>query len=190
MNGFTQEYLTMQKWITLSSETIASYRVFSIKKKRQKSPIRDRENDFFIIESPDWVNVIPLLDSGEIIFIEQYRHGTDEITLEVPGGCVDPKDDSPLKSAERELREETGFTASKWTHLGSYSPNPAILNNRCHAFLAEGLSLVGNQELDLDEEISIRKYNISQIEKLIRNGVINHSIIITSLYLLKLHLKY
>ena len=91
---------------------------------------------FFVCENPDWVNIIALTKDKEVVLIEQFRHGTEEIILEIPGGMIDDDDEEPETAARRELLEETGFSADKFILFGKSHPNPAIQNNTIFHYLA------------------------------------------------------
>ncbi len=113
--------------------------------------------------------------------IRQWRHGIREVTLEIPGGVVEP-DDTPCDAARRELAEETGYAADEMIPLGFVYPNPAIQDNRCYTFLARNAVLQGGQELDDKEDIQIVQYPLSEIPRLIGEGTISHSLIIAAFW--------
>jgi 8-oxo-dGTP pyrophosphatase MutT (NUDIX family) len=127
------------------------------------------------------VNVIPLSPQKEVVLIRQYRHGTRQVTLEIPGGLVE-EGDSPEEAAERELFEETGFRASEIIPLGFVHPNPAIQNNRCYTFIAKDVVLAGEQSLDEKEDIEVLCRPITEIPRLIRDGEITHSLVLAAFY--------
>ena len=87
-------------------------------------------HDFITMDLIDWVVVIPETPEKELLMIRQFRHGTQKIELEVPGGCIDRADASPLEAAERELLEETGFAGENPHIIGKVCPNPAIQHKR------------------------------------------------------------
>ena len=141
-------------WEVLSSRLDRSYRVFHLRTDHARSPRTGESHDFFILESTDWVNVIPLTPDNEVVLIRQYRHGIRDNTLEIPGGLIEPED-TPEQAARRELAEETGYEAGGMTYLGYVHPNPAILNNRCHTFLARDVVRNGDQDQDDKEDIEV-----------------------------------
>ncbi|MEM7008904.1 MAG: NUDIX hydrolase, partial [Thermodesulfobacteriota bacterium] len=125
----------IKKWSVINSEVLQSNKIFNVRKDKSRSPITGDDHDFFVVEAPDWINVVALTEENEIVLIEQYRHGTDSVTVEIPGGMVDPGEE-PLQTAKRELLEETGYAGENWVQIGVVHPNPAMQNNRCFMFLA------------------------------------------------------
>jgi len=168
-------------WDIVSSTRDRSYRIFDLRTDRARSPRTGQEYDFYVLETAPWVNVIPLTAAREVVMIEQYRHGTREVTLEIPGGLIEPGD-SPAEAARRELREETGYAGGELIDLGFVHPNPAIQNNRCHTFLAEGVTRAGGQEMDEKEDIEVLLVPLADIPRLIREGRISHALVIVAFY--------
>jgi len=144
---------------------------------------------FFKMEFMDWVNVVPITAKNEVVFVKQYRFGIDDITLEVPAGTLDVGENNPEVAAKRELLEETGYASQNMIYLGKVAVNPAIQNNYCHFYLAEGASLVGEQDLDLTEDIEIKLIKLADIDELISSGSINHSLAVLALLHAKDYLK-
>ncbi|MFQ5870420.1 MAG: NUDIX hydrolase [Candidatus Zixiibacteriota bacterium] len=168
-------------WKVISSRQNESYKIFNLRTDRSQSPRTNEVHDFHILESTDWVNVIPLTPKNQVVLISQYRHGIRGITLEIPGGIVEP-DDSPEEAARRELREETGYEESEMILLGSVHPNPAFLNNKCYTFLARDVSLVGKQQQDAKEDIEVLLMPLDEIPHLIHDGKITHSLVLAAFY--------
>lgn len=168
-------------WTIISSSLDKSYRVFNLRTDCACSPRTKETHDFFILESSPWVNIIPLTSEDEVVMVQQYRHGIRSVTLEIPGGIVDPHD-SPESAAHRELMEETGYKADTLLSLGAVHPNPAIQNNLCHTFLARNVYLVGKQNQDEHEDIEVVLKPLSDIPRLIREGSITHSLVIVAFY--------
>jgi 8-oxo-dGTP pyrophosphatase MutT (NUDIX family) len=176
-----ENLVTPKLWQIVSSTRDKSYRVFSLRTDRARSPRTGRAHDFFILESSSWVNVIPLTADNEVVLVRQYRHGIRGLTLEIPGGLVEDGD-TPESAALRELREETGYGASGIVPLSSVHPNPAIQNNRCYTFLATGAYPAGGQEQDEKEDIQILLKPVSEIPRLIREGDITHALVLAAFY--------
>ena len=171
----------IKPWPCIRSQTGPSYRIFSIRTDTTLSPRTGREHDFYIIESGNWVNVIPLTSDHQVVMIRQYRHGSREITLEIPGGLVDPGYTSE-EAAARELLEETGYQTKTFEEIGVVSPNPAIFNNRCYTFLAQRVEKVGNPSFDQTEDIEVVLIPLADIPNLIVKGEIDHAMVITAFY--------
>ncbi len=168
-------------WPLISSRLERSFRIFDLRMDRSVSPRTGKEQEFIVLESAPWVNVIALNDREEVVLIRQYRHGIQEVTLEIPGGLADAEDD-PLAAAKRELWEETGYQGEEWIDLGYVHPNPAIQNNRCHTFLALGVKPAGDQSLDDKEDIVVVLTPLAEIPRLIREGGISHALVVCAFW--------
>lgn len=166
----------LNPWSFVSREELVETRIFGLFRELWKSPRTGVEHPFSIVHSPDWVNVVALDRADNLLMIRQYRFGTQRFTLEVPGGMVDP-DEDPRITAARELREETGYDAESFVELGSCEPNPAIFNNRCHMFLAEGCTPAGELLLDPGEDIEVVPMPIDEVMAMLEEGQIKHALV-------------
>lgn len=170
----------MQKWKLLSEREVLKAVVFRYSQKKLKSPVREVTGDFDIVSCANWVNVIALNQAGELLMVRQYRAGTDELTIELPAGALDPAED-PLLAAKRELQEETGHTAINWKHLGDLAVNPAFMTNTCHVYIARDCAKTHDLNLDELEEIEVLKRPLKEALELFRNGSAKHSLSVASL---------
>jgi 8-oxo-dGTP pyrophosphatase MutT (NUDIX family) len=166
-------------WEIKGEHIYEAFKIFTAKRSSRVNPRTGEPFDFFLLESLDWVNVLPITARGEAVLIRQYRHGADEFTIEAPGGCVDPGED-PAASALRELREETGYGyppgKEKLEHLASIYPNPAMLSNRVHYYVAKGVEKLGPQHLDSGEDIEVVLKPLHEALDMVRRGEINHAL--------------
>jgi len=169
-----------KEWPLLSAETLVALRVFQIRRHHCQSPRTGAEHDFYVLAGNDWCNVVPLTEDGDVVMIKQFRHGTREITLEIPGGIIDPGDPSPLDAARRELLEETGYDAASVEPIGKIHPNPAIQSNTCHTFVARGCRLVGKPALDATEDIEVVRVPLREIPARLRAGEITHALVVVA----------
>ena len=173
--------MLLKPWTIISSHVDKSYRVFNLRRDRARSPRTSETHDFYVLESPSWVNIIPLTPAKEVVLIRQYRFGIRDMTLEIPGGLMEPSD-SPEEAARRELREEAGYREETLIPLGSVHPNPAIQNNLCYTFLAANVFPVGQLVQDEREDIEVVLQPLSEIPRLIREGAISHALVIAAFY--------
>lgn len=161
------------------------FKVFSVRGERTRSPRSGRPHDFYVLDCPDWANVVALTDSREVVLVRQFRAGTRAVTLEIPGGSVE-KGESALAAIRRELREETGYAARSWKRIGVVHPNPAIQGNRCWTYLATGCRRVGDLRPDEGEDLAVELVPLRKVPGLIRKGRITHSLVIAAFHFLSL----
>lgn len=174
----------MRRYLRIGSETIFRHKLFELRRERLASDERPDEagREALVLEAPHWVNVVAIDTAGAVLLVHQWRFGIGAPTLEIPGGMVDPGE-SPRAAAERELYEETGHRAARWSLLGEVEPNPAFLSNRCTTFLAEGLERIGDPPGDGEEEIAVVRRPLADIPALVAAGEIRHALVIAAFYL-------
>lgn len=171
----------IKPWKTLASEELAKFGYFRLRKDQCELPDGRIMPNYYTMEFSDWVNIIPVTRENKVVLIKQYRHSVEEITIEVPGGSVDPrKSESVEVGAIRELEEETGYTSPRVEFVCSHYPNPALLSNRMHTFIAWDAEKTKDQELDPFEDIETFEVTLSELRIMIEKGEISHSIILAS----------
>ncbi len=176
-----------KNWSTSACEIVFETPVFSLRRDRKQRLDQATTHDFYVIDCVDWVNVIPLTPDDEIVFIQLHRHGTDETSLEIPGGMIDPRDASPMAAGLRELTEETGYTSPELVELGVVHPNPALQGNLCFTYLAQDAYLAGPPRPDETEDIEVVRYPREEVPRLLREGRISHALVVVCFFWLFQH---
>ena len=172
----------IKPWQKTGSRPLGDFRIFSVRADRAVSPRTGQEHEFFVIDCVDWVNVVAVTPDNHLVMVEQYRHGTNTVELEIPGGMMDREDASPAAAGARELREETGCEGENARVIGRIFPNPAIMSNTCHIVLVENCRSQHSVEFDHGEDLTTRLVRVADIPRLIADGRIRHAIVIVALY--------
>ncbi len=146
------------------------------------NPRTGKEHDFYVVDTVNWVNVIAVTPREELVMVEQYRHGSNTVELEIPGGMMDPHETDPLETGVRELREETGYEGGAPRELGRVWSNPAIMNNTTFTVLVENCELKHSLKFDSGEDLITRLVPLSQINGLVADGKIGHSLVVVALF--------
>jgi 8-oxo-dGTP pyrophosphatase MutT (NUDIX family) len=175
----------------LDKKTILETRPFHVEEIRFEYEDLKPERSYHRLKCPDWVNVVPVLPDGRIVLIEQPRVGSLSKVLETPGGVIDSHERDPTMAALRELEEETGLTSRRILSLASINPNPAIMTNICHFFIALNCTPVEKRvhHPDPDERITMRLVDSGELDGLIRTRQINHALSCLCIFLGMKYLK-
>ncbi|MDB6054306.1 MAG: hydrolase [Verrucomicrobiales bacterium] len=176
----------IQPWKKLSSKHAGDFRIFTIRSDVKISPRTSREHDFYVIDAVNWVNVLAITTEKELVMVEQFRHGSETVELEIPGGMIDKEDVSPLEAGLRELKEETGYEGVNGRIIGKVYPNPAIMSNTCYTVLVENCVKKHEISLDSGEDLLTMTVPLGQLDDLVRSGKIGHSLVAVALYHLDL----
>jgi 8-oxo-dGTP pyrophosphatase MutT (NUDIX family) len=174
------------RWQVIKSEITYRCHVFSLRRDQSRSARSGQTHDFHVLETGDWVNVVPLTSEGRVVMVRQFRHGIRALTLEVPAGIIDASDAAPAAAAWRELREETGYAGGTLAPLGVVHPNPAIMNNRCHMFVAYDVEAVAAPQWDATEELAVETVPLDHVPELIRAGAVSNALTLAAFHLLSL----
>jgi len=169
-----------QPWPKLKTERGPDLLIFQVRYDWLRNPRNQKTMKRLVLEANDWVNVVAITPAQEIVVVRQFRFGAGAVTTEIPGGLVDPGEDSKT-AAMRELQEETGFTSTQWRYLGSVEPNPAFLENVCHQWLAEEAVQTETINLDEGEDIAVTTLSLDEIRAEIEAGHLRHSLALLSL---------
>lgn len=164
--------LENRKWKVLKSENILRLGPWlSVRQETVELPSGKQIPTWFVLEFPDWVNVIALTKEGKMVMIDQYRHALGETHYEIVAGVID-SGETPLEAAKRELLEETGFGGGEWSEFMVLSPNPTNHNNHSYTFLATGVEQITPQHQEPTEDIRIHIMEPSEVHELLESGEI------------------
>jgi 8-oxo-dGTP pyrophosphatase MutT (NUDIX family) len=165
--------MTMTSWRILASRCLLERRWLTLHEQHVRLPTGAEIEEFHLIESPDWVAVLALTPAGQLVMVEQYRHGARQSSLELPAGVIDAGE-TPADAARRELAEETGFSPAELTPLSTVFPEPARHTNRAHFFFATGAEKRAEQRLDEGENLSVRLISPRGVLEAIESGALVH----------------
>ncbi|MGF1479080.1 MAG: NUDIX hydrolase [Cyanophyceae cyanobacterium] len=162
--------MMLQKWQTLYSHLVIDNQWCRVRQDTVRLPSGQIVDDYFINIRPDVALILPITFDRKIVFVRQYRHGVGEILLELPAGSFNPQREDSLSAAKRELQEETGYVASRWTKVATLYDNPVKDTNKIHLFLAEEVHRQGKQRLDITEDIEVVLVSFPAVKDKIRSG--------------------
>jgi len=170
----------LKTWRKIDSQSGPDLKLFKVRWDSMENPRTRQVLKRLVLETEDWVNIVPVTTDNQVVLVEQYRFGVGKMTCEIPGGLIDPGEDAKT-SAIRELEEETGYTGGKWIYLGSVEPNPAFHTNRCHHWLALGVEKTKEPVLDPGEDIRVSTVSFPDLRKKIASGQISHVLALSAL---------
>lgn len=159
----------IKKWEVLERKTVLKDRWIDIEASKCRLSDGTVIEPFYVNHIPDFAVIVPVTEEGKIVLVRQYRHGIEEVLLELPAGCMEPGEE-PEISAHRELAEETGYTGGDWEFLFKLCPDASKSSNYAWCFVAKGVKKTQGQHLDETEELEIVEMTIPEVKKALREG--------------------
>lgn len=169
------------RWQTLSTEYLIRRPWLTARRDRVQLPDGRIHEEYYVLEYPEWVNVIAETADGHIVLERQYRHGNGRVATEIPAGCVE-EGETPLQAAQRELWEETGYKGGEWTLLMTISPNSSTSTNFTHCYLARGVEPTGTRHLDANEDIHVFLATKEELFEALQHGEILQALMVAPLW--------
>ena len=170
-----------KKWRVLSSEYLIKRPWLTARRDVAELPDGRINHEYYVLEYPDWVNIIAVTKDGRIVMERQYRHGLGNTCYELPCGVIEAGE-TPLEAAKRELQEETGYAGGEWKEWMTLSPNPATSTNLAHSFLAVGVEKVSGQHLDATEDIDVYLLSQDEVRELLAENQILQALMAAPLW--------
>jgi 8-oxo-dGTP pyrophosphatase MutT (NUDIX family) len=174
-------------WKLVGSKVLHDTPVFTLREDICTHPVTGKDHPFYVVETMDWVNVLPITDDGNAVLLKQWRHGIRDFCIEIPGGMLEPGED-PDTAAARELREETGYGFDSLVALGPVATNPAINTNLCHLYVASGARPQTSLDLDETEDLEVVPVPLDEALAMVEDGRIDHTMVVNTF--LKLQIRY
>ena len=169
------------KWDIINSEYLFRRPWLTVRHDQVRLPDGRINPEFYVLEYPDWVNVIAITEDGMFVLERQYRPGLGKTCYEIPAGVIE-KGETPLEAAKRELQEETGYGEGEWETLMTVSGNCSTTSNLTHCFLAKGVKKISGQHLDATENISVCLMDETRVKDLLECDQIKQSLMAAPLW--------
>ncbi len=176
-------------WKLLESKDVYRNRWLKVRSDMCELPDGRIMEPYFVIEVPDWTNMVIITKDENIVLVKQYRHALGTTTLELPGGILE-QGELPMSSAIREMQEETGYVSNEVEFLMKISPNPALNNNTAYFFLATNAEKLTHTNFDPFEDIIIETYSKDALKILLEEGKLQHGVQQGAIYKALIRLKW
>ncbi|MGI6073357.1 MAG: NUDIX hydrolase [Fermentimonas sp.] len=170
-----------RKWKVLDSEYLIERPWLTARRDKVELPDGRVIDEYYVLEYPDWVNVIAITKDGKFVMETQYRHALGVNSIELPCGVME-EGETPMEAAKRELLEETGYGNGEWSELMTIAPNPSTMSNITHCFLAVGVEKISEPSLDDTEELTVHLMSEEEVKFLLENDKMYQALMVAPLY--------
>ncbi len=169
------------KWTVVESEYLFRRPWLTARRDRVRLPSGVEVPEFYVLEYPEFCNVIAITREGKFLIELQYRHAAGFTGYEIPAGCVE-EGETPLQAAQRELYEETGYGGGTWTPFMTVYQNPSSCNNQAHTFLAVGVEKISTQHLEASEDIRVVLMDPDEVFERLQNQEFHQALMTAPLW--------
>ncbi len=169
------------KWEEKSSEVILEVGLVKLCKSVRINPRNDYQGDYYVFDFADWVTVLPFTPEGNLLVINQFRHGSKQYELEFPGGVIE-KGEDVVVAAHRELEEETAGKAEKIEQIAKLRPNPSTQDNWCYVMKADDVRCIGELNFDDGEDIEVIEMTVMEVKEAIADGRMTNAMMVAAVY--------
>jgi 8-oxo-dGTP pyrophosphatase MutT (NUDIX family) len=169
------------RWKVLSSEYTHKGPWATLRRDKCEMPDGRIKDPYYVLEYPNWCNAVAITEEGKIVMVRQYRHAAEIVSLELPGGVIEPGE-APETGVKRELLEETGYQFDSFELLCVIYGNPATANNHTYCYLAKNGKKIQEQALDEHEEIIVEEYTIAEVKQLLADNKIAQALHCSNLF--------
>ena len=170
-----------RKWKILKSEYLIQRPWLTARRDHVQFPDGRENPEYYVLEYPDWVNVIAITKGGQFVMERQYRHALGRTSFELPCGVME-KGEKPLEAIQRELLEETGYGGGEWRHLMDISANSSTMNNLTHCFVATGVEKISTPHLDSTEDLEVHLLSREEVCELLKTNQLVQSLMVAPLW--------
>ena len=171
----------MNRWKTLKSEYLIRRPWLTARRDAVQLPNGVVNDEFYVLEYPDWVNVMAITNDGDFVFVRQYRYALDLDSVELCAGVIEPGE-QPVDGAKRELLEETGYGGGTWREIMTIGQNPSTCNNWTHCFVATDVERLQDQQLDRTEDIDVLLLSRDELLTMMRNDELKQALMLAPLW--------
>ena len=171
----------IKKWTTLESRYIIQRPWLTARVDKVQLPDGRINPEHYVLEYPEWVNIIAITREGEFVMVRQYRHAMDIVLDELCAGVIEDGE-TPLQAAQRELLEETGYGGGEWRHLMDLSANSSTMNNMTHCFVATGVEKISDPHLDSTEDLEVHLLSRDEVWELLKTNQLVQSLMVAPLW--------
>lgn len=187
------------EWEEISRRSILKNEWIDFRESTYRYPDGSTFFPYYSYSRRDYVVIVPFDEEGRLLCVRQFRHGIGEVTTEFPAGGIERSDgkeygdpmsnpkaaEDAMDAAMRELREETGYVSSEWTHLLTVPSAATIADNYAYVYLARNCKKAGEQDLDDTEYLNVEKLSPEEVETLIHSGKFQQAVHVMAWYLAK-----